>query len=264
MRGKTTASGQLYVRVDGDGPATMLLLHGMGATGAVWRRVVAALDGRWSGGVMVCDLPGHGASARLEDYAPPAVAAAVAGELSGAGPVVVAGHSYGGYLALLLASGRYGLDVTAGVATGIKVNWSADELERAATFAARPPSWFNSAADAEARYCKVAGLTEEVTGDSEDLARGVVMIDGRFRLSHDPRSGGVGAPDVVSALDAASAPVLLSRGVADPMVSRDELLALAPVAVDIPGGGHNIHVQNPQAYVDHLLDFITVDGMLGT
>ena len=170
----------------------------------------------------------------------------------------MAGHSYGGYLALLLASGRYGLDVTAGVATGIKVNWSADELERAATFAARPPSWFNSSADAEARYCKVAGLTEDVTGDSEDLARGVVMIDGRFRLSHDPRSAGVGVPDMVSALHAASAPVLLSRGVADPIVSREELLALAPVAVDIPGGGHNVHVQNPQAFVDHLLDFVTV------
>ena len=213
---------------------------------------------------MVCDLPGHGASARLEDYSPPAVAAALARELSGDGPIVVAGHSYGGYLALLLASGQYGLDVTAGVATGVKVNWTADELERAATFAARPASWFDSFADAEARYRKVAGLTEDVTGDTEDLARGVVMIDGRFRLSHDPRSAGVGAPDMVSALHAASAPVLLSRGVADPMVSREELLALAPVAVDIPGGGHNIHVQQPQAFVDHLLDFVTVDGALGT
>lgn len=264
MRGDATASGLLYVQVDGDGSATMLLLHGMGATGAVWRGVVAALEERWSGRVMVCDLPGHGASARLEDYSPPAVAAALARELSGAGPVVVAGHSYGGYLALLLASGQYGLDVAAGVATGVKVNWTADELERAATFAARPASRFDSSADAEARYRKVAGLTEDVTVDSEDLARGVVLIDGRFRLSHDPRSADVGAPDMVSALRAASTPVLLSRGVADPMVSREELLALAPVAIDIPGGGHNIHVQQPQAFVDHLLDFVTVTGALGT
>ena len=42
------------------------------------------------------------------------------------------------------------------------------------------------------------------------------------------------------------------------MVSREELLALAPVAIDIPGGGHNIHVQHPQAFVDHLLDFVTL------
>ena len=173
----------------------------------------------------------------------------------------LAGHSYGGYLALLLASGQYGLEVTAAVATGVKVNWTADELDRAAMFAARPPSWFDSPADAKARYHKVAGLTDDVTGDLEDLARGVVMVDGRFRLSHDPRSAGVGAPDMVSALDAASARPAEPRA-ADPMVSREELLALAPVAIDIPGGGHNIHVQQPQAFVDHLLDFVTVAGAL--
>ena len=39
--------------------------------------------------------------------------------------MVVAGHSYGGYLVLLLVSGHYGLDVTVGVATGVKVNWDA-------------------------------------------------------------------------------------------------------------------------------------------
>ena len=197
MSGDATASGPLYVQVDGDGSAALLLLHGMGATGAVWRGVVAALDWALGRTVVVCDLPGHGASARLEDYSPAAVAAALARGLSGAGPMVVAGHSYGGYLALLLASGHYGLDVTAGVATGVKVNWTPDELERAATFAARPASWFDSFADAEARYRKVAGLTDDVTGNTEDLARGVMMIDGRFRLSHDPRSAGVGAPDMV-------------------------------------------------------------------
>jgi pimeloyl-ACP methyl ester carboxylesterase len=263
MSGDATASGPLYVRVDGDGSAALLLLHGMGATGAVWRGVVAALAGRWAGRVVVCDLPGHGASARLEDYSPAAVATALARGLSGGGPMVVAGHSYGGDLALLLASGHYGLDVTAGMATGVKVNWTPDELDRAATFAARPASWFDSFADAEARYRKVAGLTDDVTNNPEDLARGVVLVDGRFCLSHDPRSAGVGAPDMASALHAASAPVLLSRGVADPMVSREELLALAPVAIDIPGGGHSIHVQHPKAFVDHLLDFVTVARALG-
>ena len=148
------------------------------------------------------------------------------------------------------------------MATGVKVNWTDDELERAATFAARPARWFDSFADAEARYRTVAGLTEDVTDDTADLARGVVTIDGRFRLSHDPRSTDVGTPEMVGALHAASAPVLLSRGAADPMVSRAELLTLAPVAVDIPGGGHNIHVQHPQAYVDHLLDFVTATGTL--
>lgn len=257
MSDAAAGSGPLYVEVHGEGPATMLLLHGMGATGAVWRGVVAELGVCWAGRVMVCDLPGHGASARLDDYSFGAVAATLARAVSANGPVVVVGHSFGGYVALLLASGEYGLEVTAAVATGVKVNWTVDELERAASFAARPPSWFESFAEAQARYRKVAGLTEDVTAETADLARGVIEIDGRSRLSQDPRSAGVGAPDMTYALDRAASRTLLSRGAADPMVSREELRAIAPGAIDIPGGGHNIHVQRPQAFVDHLLAFVT-------
>jgi len=238
----------------------MVLLHGMGATGAVWRRVVEVLPERCSGRVVVCDLPGHGASDQLEDYSPPAVAAAVAGAVAGALPgdglVALVEHSFGGYVALLLAADRHGLDVSAVVATGVKVSWTPDELERTATFASRSPSSFDSQADAEARYRKVAGLTEDVTGDVRDLARGVVEIEGRFRLSHDPRSAAVGVPDVAGALEATSVPALLSRGVTDPMVSRDDLLRFSPDAVDIPGGGHAIHVQQPRAFVDHVMAFL--------
>ena len=263
MSGEAAAWGSLYVEVDGDGPATMLLLHGMGATGAVWRRVVVALRARWAGRVVVCDLPGHGASIRLDDYSPSAVAATLGRRVSADAPLVVVGHSYGGYLALLAASGRYGLDVAAAVATGVKVHWTVDELERAATFSSRPPSWFDSFGGALERYRKLAGLTDDVTNDIEDLARGVVEVDGRFRLSHDPRSAGVGAPDMAGVLSAAAAPTLLSRGVADPMVSRQDLLSCAPGVIDIPGGGHNVHVQQPQAFVDHVLEFVTSTGVLG-
>lgn len=257
MSGEAPAAGPIHLEVHGDGPATMLLLHGMGATGAVWRGVVAELGVRWEGRVIVCDLPGHGASSAVIDSSFAGVAGTLARAMSAFGRVVVVGHSFGGYLALLLASGRYGLEVSAAVATGVKVDWTVDELERAASFAARPPSWFESFAEAQARYRRVAGLTEDVTSEPADLARGVIEIDGRFRLSQDPRSAGVGAPDVASAVTTAASPTLLSRGAADPMVSSDELRAIAPSAIDIPGGGHNIHVQQPQAYVDHVLAFVT-------
>ncbi len=239
----------------------MLLLHGMGATGAVWRRVVEVLRPRWSGRLVVCDLPGHGASGALEDYSPPVVAADVARAVPADGPVVIVGHSFGGYLAVLLASDQHELDVKAVVATGVKVSWTADELDRAASFASRPPTWFDSFGEAEARYRRVAGLTEDVTHDSADLARGVVEVEGRFRLSHDPRSAAVSAPDMATALEEASAPTLLSRGETDPMVSRGELLTYSSDVVDIPGGGHNIHVEQPQAFVDHVLAFAQRSGV---
>jgi pimeloyl-ACP methyl ester carboxylesterase len=250
----------MYVEAHGSGPDTLLLLHGMGATGAVWRRVVGELAGLGPRRTLVVDLPGHGRSDPMPQYDFAAFAAAVAAGVEVDGPVVVAGHSFGGFLGLLLASGNYGLDVVAAVATGVKVTWTTDELERVAAFAAKPPSWFATYDEAEARYRRVAGLTEDVTDDGADLARGVVDVDGRFRLSHDPASAAVGAPDMPAALAAAACPVLLSRGEGDPMVSLAELRALAPTATDLEGGGHNIQVQQPRRFAEHVLDFAARPG----
>jgi pimeloyl-ACP methyl ester carboxylesterase len=45
----------------------------------------------------------------------------------------------------------------------------------------------------------------------------------------------------------APVPVVLARGEHDPMVSSADLLALAPNSVDLPGLGHNAHVESPAA-----------------
>ena len=42
--------------------------------------------------------------------------------------MVVVGHSYGGVIASLLASGRYGVQPASVVAAGVKVTWSDEEL----------------------------------------------------------------------------------------------------------------------------------------
>ena len=100
----------MHVEAFGAGSQVMLLLHGMGATGAVWRRVVAALDGAWDGSIVICDLPGHGASAPLTEYSYDSVAAAVAGCVPAHQRLIVAGHSFGGLLALTFAA-EYPQDV---------------------------------------------------------------------------------------------------------------------------------------------------------
>jgi len=43
--------------------------------------------------------------------------------------------------------------------------------------------------------------------------------------------------------------VLLARGEHDPLVSLQELQTHAPRAQDIPGAGHNVHVEDPAAVV---------------
>src|SRR5205807_502070 len=124
---------------------TLLLLHGLGATGAVWDGLTGLLDRPW----LAPDLPGHGGAARLPRYSFGGMAAAIADELPDIGPFVVVGHSLGGVVALALASGWFGIDVTAVVAVGVKVEWSEEDLARAAAIAARPVRIYPTRAEAE-------------------------------------------------------------------------------------------------------------------
>ncbi|WP_328604854.1 alpha/beta hydrolase [Amycolatopsis sp. NBC_00345] len=230
---------KLKLRAGGSGEPPVLLLHGLGATGAVWDRLGELVERR----LLVPDLPGHGGSAPLPEYSFEALAAGVADGLDETGPVVVAGHSLGGAVALELASGRYGLDVAGVLALGVKVEWSADELAKAASMAARPPRVFETRADAEVAYLKVAGLT----GLSPADPAGVTETDSGWRLSLDPAAFGVGAPDLPRLLAGARGPVVLAAGAGDPMSRPEQLRALAADAVTLPGLGHNAHVEDPAA-----------------
>ena len=229
---------KLKLRTGGSGEPPVLLLHGLGATGAVWDRLGELLERR----LLVPDLPGHGGSAPLPEYSFEALAAGVAEGLDEAGPVVVAGHSLGGVVALELASGRYGLDVAGVLALGVKVEWSAEELAKAASMAARPPRVFETRADAEVAYLKVAGLTGLAPADPG----GVTEADG-WRLSLDQAAFGVGAPDLPRLLAGARCPVILAAGADDPMSRPEQLRALAADSVSLPGLGHNAHVEAPAA-----------------
>jgi pimeloyl-ACP methyl ester carboxylesterase len=85
----------------------LLLLHGLAGSTGNWIELLPDLLQRYR--VVAVDLPGHAGSGRLPrgastvDFA--AVAAAVL-ETEGLGPVLVAGHSFGGLVALRLAQSR--------------------------------------------------------------------------------------------------------------------------------------------------------------
>ncbi|MFD4022700.1 alpha/beta fold hydrolase [Streptomyces sp. NPDC058576] len=92
-----------------DGPREappLLLIHGSGASGGSWGPVVPALAGRHH--VVRVDLPGHGQSPPAASYEVPEQAARLAAALDELGlrPVMVAGHSSGGYIATALAEQR--------------------------------------------------------------------------------------------------------------------------------------------------------------
>lgn len=235
----------IAVRTGGD-PADpgLLLLHGLGATGRVWDGLLDTLDGwRW----LAPDLPGNGGSAPLARYSIGGLAAAVAPEVDGDRPVVVLGHSLGGAVGLALASGWFGVRVSAVCGVGIKVRWSDAELAKAAEVATRPNRVYDTRDDAIDRALKVAGLTGLVPADSPAAEAGVVRTEGGWTLAMDPATFAVGAPDMAGLLTAARAPVILAAGEHDTMAPPEYLRELPAEAVTLPGLGHNAHVENPAA-----------------
>ncbi|GGU67657.1 alpha/beta hydrolase [Lentzea flava] len=210
-----------------------MLLHGLGATGEVWKDVVAGWHGSW----LVPDLPGHGRSAPIERYSFGSLAAAVATVIPRE-PVTIVGHSLGGVVGLALASGWFGVDVTRCIGVGIKVQWSDEELQKAAALAAKPGKVFATREEAVERASKMAGVP---------LEHAVSEVDGGWTPSLDMRAFGVGRPDMPGLIMASKAQVVLAAGENDPMSPQEHLKELVPEPVVFPGTGHNVHVESPSS-----------------
>jgi pimeloyl-ACP methyl ester carboxylesterase len=239
---------RLWTEVRGAGDPLLVLLHGLNATAAVWEPLDAVVATSWPGRRMLLDLPGHGRSGPLAEYSFGVIAAEVARAIGRVtAPVVIVGHSMGGAVALTLASGWFGVPVARVLSVGVKVEWTAEELEAAARTRDRQVKWYDSHREAEQRFVKVAGIPGDAATDPNILAGGVRTVDGRFRVAADPRAASIGSPPMESFLAAAAAPVRLACGELDPMVDLDQLRRLDRAAVVIPGCGHNAHIERPSA-----------------
>ncbi|MFI6226009.1 alpha/beta fold hydrolase [Micromonospora echinospora] len=246
VRGGGPANG------DGTGQPVLLLLHGLAANGAVWDGWRPVLRQRWPGRWLAPDLPGHGGSDPLDDYTFHTLATAVARILDPGQRLVVLGHSLGGVLGLTLAGGGFALPIEAVVGLGVKVAWGEEELTRFAALAQRPVTWFDSRAEATARYLRISGLDGLLDPTSPTVDAGLRSEDGRWRLALDPSAFAVGAPDMAGLLAGSRAEVTLARGERDQMVSHEQLTQLVPAPVALPGLGHNAHVEDPAAVFELL------------
>ncbi|MEM8564348.1 MAG: alpha/beta hydrolase [Pseudomonadota bacterium] len=246
---------RLYSELSSGGDDLLLLLHGMGATADVWSPFIAEKPTGWGGRVLALDLPGHGASPRLERYAIHLVAQAVAEVINHVRRVDsrlwVLGHSYGGVVALALADEANGLVGGAPdhlFALGVKSVWSAQELENMHALAQKPPRIFTDSEDAQARYLKVSGLA--ALGEVGALcgARGIVEVNpGQWQLSHDPAVNAISAPDLPALTDGLAGRFSLAHGEDDDFVSPEDLASIDPGLSTIEGGGHSVMVNNPEA-----------------
>jgi pimeloyl-ACP methyl ester carboxylesterase len=240
----------IHVESGGRGGVFFLLLHGLGATAAVWSDVGARLADRGLGRWSVVDLPGHGASARCDSYSIGRFAADLAPlAIDESAPVFLVGHSLGAYIALALASAWFGVRPAGVLGIGPKITWTEADLQGVRELAAKPARRFATEDEALARYRKVSGLDARFARP-EHLARGVARSDDGYALAADPRTMLVAGAPFATLARSATCPVILARGEHDPMVTLAELAAHAPTAVELAGRGHNAHVEDPDSVVD--------------
>jgi len=230
----------------------------MGANASVWERLLSIVGRSWSGRWLAPDLRGHGRSLREGPYGIGAHAADVAAliEAEAPGPVTLVGHSFGGAVAALVATGWFGPRVSGVAAFGVKIEWTEPEIEKARSLAERPAPAFATREEATERYLRISGLAGLADQSSATAAAGVIAVDGRFQVAMDPRAYGAVGPSIAGLLRLAAVPLRLAAGERDPMVTLEQMQRIDPAAQLFAGVGHNAHWEAP----DGVWQFI-VGGM---
>ena len=220
--------------------------------GATWTQMLPALTD-WPGRIIIPDLRGHGRSPHMRPYTFGHHAADVASLLQPNEPTYILGHSMGGALGLLLASGWFGIDVAYVLAFGVKFSWQPSELATLKKVANNPARLFSTRAKAVERFLRVSGLTGVVAANAPVVDVGIVSKDGGFRLAADPATNLIAGPPIGSIVNAARAKWRLACGESDPLVGIAELRAHDRHAIEIAGCGHNPHIETPVALASLIL-----------
>ncbi len=230
-----------------EGPV-LVLLHGLGANGAVWDGLIPLLAKHWQGQWIIPDFRGHGRSFHRAPYGIGVHAADVAGLLHHEEEVTLIGHSMGGAVSIALATGIFGIKVQRIFAFGVKVDWTEEDHARAEAVALAPSKLFDTREEAIERCLRVAGLKGLVAPSQRFATVGITEQQGRFRLATDPLINAVGKPDIVSIAQSARAPIHLLSGEDDKIGHAEGMRRLGFEVTVLPALGHNPHVEAPEAF----------------
>lgn len=232
----------------GAGSPILLLLHGLAGTKELWRPLIEVCD--WPGRIIAPDLPGHGDSPRLAAYSYGSLAASVVGVLPADTQLHIVGHSLGGAIGLVLASGWFGCRVTSVHTLGMKVSpWSSRQIATMRELADSTPE-FGTRAEAVQFQRRMAGVDGvSLPPDVADCGRVQVDARNRFRPAWDPRSASIAAtaPPVTDLLRAARADIIVQAfGSGDRFVGRTDFAGSGEDFVVLEGLGHNPHLEDPR------------------
>ena len=258
---RTAGSARYHAGGEGE---PLLLLHGLAGSAGNWSEVLPDLLKRYR--VLAVDLPGHAGSGRLPRGASTADFAAVAAavlEAEAPGPALVAGHSFGGLVALRLARSRpelvRGLLLVspAGIATRtrsartiVAVSTTIHPGRWVAPFRNRyaERSWYRRALFRPMFVSDAAALTPRATHGLLESQRwhGDTKTAGRAMVADDPRRD----------LAEIACPVVVLWGARDPQLPLDDafeyarrLRAKLRLVADC---GHLVIVERPSACLDAL------------
>jgi pimeloyl-ACP methyl ester carboxylesterase len=234
----------------GDGPG-VLLLHGLAGTAVEWEDTAAWLTDTHR--VVALDQRGHGRSERRPEDVTPAAFVADALETVeslGLAPAIVVGQSLGGLIAFLAASERPDL-VSALVV--VEATPNREEPEVAEQIADYFDSWPLPFASEEAAVTFFGGESLRARAWARNLVATPEGLQPAFDA--DVLVAAIGealARDHWDDWRALAAPTLLVRGEEGELSPAEAaaMLDAVPAAqlVSIPGAGHDVHLDAPDAF----------------
>ena len=254
----------MLLNYDDEGPGpVVLLLHGFPLDRTMWASQRSTLGALYR--VIAPDLRGHGESAVPGGIYPVADMAQDVVELLDAlrvnEPVVVVGHSMGGYLALDMAV-RHPKRLRGMVLVNSRAGGDPPATAQVREELARQ---VEASGDAEA---VVASMLGKLFAPSSYERHAVVVGQVRDQMRRTAPTGVAGTlrglatrPDRTADLGRISVPSLVVVGAEDQMIPPAESRALAeslPNArlVEVPGAGHMAPVEEPAAVNAALLEFL--------
>ena len=246
----------------------VLFLHGIMGHRRDWDVLIDRVGERHR--VIAVDQRGHGRSEwtrsyRVADMADDAIALIERLDLA---PVPIVGHSMGAMVALAVAARRHELVDRIAIIDIVPESLTTE-------FARQLPEMLEVMS--QASYASVDEAVAEWQAENPlartDLLRNYVTHalvpgpDGRLRWEFDAwglRSfvDGVSSAELWAAIDAVACPSLVVRGEHSPVTTPAEAAAVADRlgdarVVEIPEGGHDLGVEQPEAVTDAVLDFLT-------
>jgi pimeloyl-ACP methyl ester carboxylesterase len=253
MRMVMQDGASIYYEIHGKGPA-ILLTHGFSQTSRMWTGQIEAWSRRHT--LILWDMRGHGLSKSPEDPAAYSEASTVSDmaavlDAAGAERAVIAGLSLGGYMSLAFctshpdrATAIIAIDTGPGYRDPqAREKWNAHAVGIAERYEREGLSTIGSRdwEIVESRHRSADGLAK--------AARGMLT-------RKDSR--------VVEALSTIAVPALVAVGADDKLFlsAADYMASRIPGArkIVIPDAGHNVNLDQPEAFNAAVLDFLDEIG----